>query len=134
MKVVRAVLLLFSLCVFAELQADDDHFGVWSGTLTEMVVAGQQYSHYEVTLTVSPNGYRVDYDSLGCGGTLQLLLHKGRFYRFRDVMNYGRENCSSGGRTEIHFINEELATFQWFDQQGELKVEGRLRRSRQVMT
>lgn len=113
--------------------AGDSHLGVWSGTLTEMIVAGKQYDRYEVSITVTPSKYRIDYDTLGCGGDLRLLNHRGRFYRFRDELNYGLKKCQNGGYTEIHFINPERATFQWFDGQGTLKVEGQLKRQSQLM-
>jgi hypothetical protein len=109
-------------------------YGVWSGVLTEMIVAGQQYSRYEVTITLEPNHYHVDYDSLGCGGDLRLTRKTGRFLRFQDELNYGLDACSSGGRTELHIIGPERAAFQWFDADGVLKVEGYLKRHRQVMT
>ena len=80
-----------------------------------------------------PNAYRIDYDSLDCGGPLRLLMHQGRFYRFHDELNYGLENCINGGRTEIHFISPGLAAFQWFDKQGVLKVQGQLTRHAQTM-
>ena len=130
---VRRVFLVVGLCLSVVANAGDSHLGVWSGTLTEMIVAGKQYERYEVTITVTPRKYRIDYDTLGCGGALRLLKHSGRFYRFRDELNYGLKKCQNGGNTEIHFINPELATFQWFDRQGTLKVEGHLRRQSQLM-
>ncbi len=113
--------------------AADAHLGVWSGTLTEVIVAGQQYQQYAATLTVTPQEYRIDYDTLSCGGILRLLKHKGRFYHFRDELDYGLKKCANGGRTEVHFISTERAIFQWFDKQGTLKVEGHLKRQPQLM-
>lgn len=101
--------------------------------LTEVIVAGQQYSRYEVTITLAPNRHRIDYDSLGCGGTLRLLMKSGRFFRFQDEMDYGLDACSSGGRTELHVIGPERAAYQWFDAQGVLKAEGYLKRRQQLM-
>lgn len=111
-----------------------DSYGVWTGMLTEVIVAGQQYQRYEATLTLEPNNYRIDYASLGCGGSLHLMLKKGRFLKFRDELSYGLDACSNGGRTELHIIGPERAAFQWFDADGVLKVEGYLKRHRQVMT
>jgi hypothetical protein len=137
MKTTLNLFLLMGLWVFVATgvtaSAEENYYGVWSGTLTQMVVAGQQYEQYEVTLTVTPHEYRIDYDSLGCGGVLRLLARRGRFYRFVDELNYGLKNCDNGGRTEIHFINPGLAAFQWFDKKGVLKVEGRLKRQPQMM-
>jgi len=84
-------------------------------------------------MTLAPNRYRVDYDSLGCGGDLRLIHKEGRFFRFRDELNYGLDACTNGGRTELHIIGSERAAFQWFDADGVLKAEGYLERHRQVM-
>ena len=133
MKILRRIFLVVGLCLSSVVNAGDHHLGVWSGTLTEMIVAGQKYERYAVTITVTPRKYRIDYDTLGCGGALRLLKHRGRFYRFQDELNYGLKKCQNGGYTEIHFINPERATFQWFDGQGMLKVEGQLKRQSQLM-
>lgn len=135
MKVLRQGIFVLMLMASTSGVASDGgkYLGVWSGTLTEMVVAGQQYERYPVTLTMAPNAYRIDYESLQCGGSLHLLNHRGRFFRFRDELNYGLKNCDNGGRTEVHFISPELAAFQWFDQKGVLRVEGHLKRHRQTM-
>jgi len=108
-------------------------YGVWSGVLTEVIVAGQRYSRYDVTITLAPNRYHVDYDTLGCGGDLRLINKEGRFFQFRDELNYGLDACSNGGHTELHIIGPERAAFQWFDADGVLKAEGYLTRHRQVM-
>ena len=121
-------LLLFSMSISTQLSAGQDYFGVWYGTVVEMVEAGKQYERYEVTISLVPGEYRIDYDSLGCGGKLQLQMQRGRFFRFKDDLNYGLEKCVSGGRTEIHFLNPGLAAFQWFDKNGVLKVEGHIRK------
>lgn len=134
MNYVWQFILIIGLWFAGSVQAAGDHFGVWRGNVTEVVVPGQKYSQYNITLTVTPDGYRIDYGELSCGGALRLLSHQGRFYRFRDELNYGLKNCINGGLTEIHFIDAERAVFQWFDKKGELKVEGHLRRGRQVMT
>ncbi|HEC19527.1 MAG TPA: hypothetical protein ENI97_09295 [Gammaproteobacteria bacterium] len=131
MRIVIAVFLLLGASLGG--QAGEAHFGVWQGTLTEMVEAGQRYEQYEVTLTVTPKAYQIDYASLGCGGILRLVKQAGRFYRFRDEFNYGLQNCISDGYTEIHFINQRLAAFQWYDKDGSLKVEGYLKRQAQIM-
>ncbi|MBL1274571.1 MAG: hypothetical protein COB30_000625 [Ectothiorhodospiraceae bacterium] len=108
-------------------------YGVWSGTVTQVVIPGREYRRYDVAVTMAPNSYRIDYDSLDCGGDLRLLVKQGRFFRFRDELNYGLEACSNGGRTELHFLASGQASFQWFDVNGVLKAEGRLKRTRQLM-
>lgn len=108
-------------------------YGVWTGMLTEIDDAGQRYGRYSVTITLAPKRYRVDYDSLDCGGNLRLVHKAGRFYRFQDELKYGLDACASGGRTELHIIGPERAAFQWFDANGVLKVEGYLKRRQQVM-
>lgn len=133
MKTVLLFLLALTAWFSTEAGADNANLGVWSGTLIQMVVAGQQYEEYEATVTVTPDEYRVDYDSLDCGGVMHLLKQRGRFYRFREELDYGLSHCDNGGHAEIHFINSGLAAFQWFDKNGVLKVEGRLKRWPQLM-
>lgn len=133
MKILLRVLLAAGFCSSFSVSAGENYFGVWNGSLTEMIVAGQKYEQYDVTVTVTPLEYRIDYESLKCGGILRLVNQQGRFYRFRNELNYGLKNCGNGGRTEIHFINPGLAAFQWFDEKGVLKVEGHLKRQPQLM-
>jgi hypothetical protein len=109
------------------------YYGVWNGTLTEMVVAGKQYRRYAVTLTLSPNEYHIDYPSLGCGGSLRLLKYGERRLVFRDEMEYGLEQCANGGRTELRVIGPELYAFLWYDRKGVLRVEGYLKKQKQLM-
>lgn len=130
---VLTVALLLCLPGGAWSAAPTDAYGVWSGMLTEVIIAGQQYQRYEATLTLAPNDYHIDYESLGCGGSLRLMVKKGRFLKFRDELSYGLDACSNGGRTELHIIGPERAAFQWFDADGVLKVEGYLKRHREVM-
>jgi len=113
--------------------AGENYFGVWQGTVTEVSTAGKKHDRYDVSVTVTPTDYRVDYGLLECGGVLRLLMHQGRFFRFRDELDYGLDKCDDGGRTEIHFLNPRQATFQWFDKNGVMKVEGRLTRQPQLM-
>lgn len=108
-------------------------YGVWSGMLTEVIVAGQRYSRYEVAVTLAPNRSRIDYESLGCGGELRLVRKSGRLLQFRDELEYGQDVCASGGRTELYILDSGRAVLRWFDADGVLKVEGNLRRQRQVM-
>lgn len=48
--------------------------------LTKGIDAGRRYIWYEVAVTLAPNRYRVDDDSLACGGDLRLLHKEGRFF------------------------------------------------------
>lgn len=133
MKPIRAVVWLccwLPLCAWS----DPSVYGVWQGVLTEEVVAGQKYDQYEVTLTLAPNEYRIDFDSLGCGGPMQLLVKKGRFFRFRDALDYGLAVCSNGGRSEVHILGPDRALYQWFNANGVLKAKGYLKRQPQVLT
>lgn len=127
------VLLLIGMPGFLLAEPPAELYGVWSGMLTEAPTAGRSHSRYEVTITLAPNRYRVDYDSLGCGGDLRLERKTKRFFRFQDELNYGLDACSNGGRTELHIIGPERAAFQWFDADGVLKAEGYLKRHRQTM-
>jgi hypothetical protein len=133
LRFLARILLLAGMCFSTELSAGENYIGVWYGTVFEMVAAGKQYQRYDVTVTVAPKDYRIDYDMLECGGNLRLLIHRGRFYRFKDELHYGQEHCDGSGHTEIHFINSDLAAFQWFDKSGVLKVEGHLKRQAQLI-
>jgi len=132
-KYISGLALLANILFSFAANAGGNYFGVWSGTVTQMAMAGQKYEKYNVSVTVTPRKYRIDYDSLACGGELRLIKQQGRFFRFRDELDYGLQNCDNGGRTEIHFLNPERATFQWFDKNGVMRVEGRLKKLQQLM-
>jgi hypothetical protein len=131
MRLLLLLLMLFPGSLWAA--GLENQYGVWSGTLTEMVVAGKQYRRYRVTLSLSPQDYEVDYPSLGCGGQLHLLKYARRHWVFRDALDYGLDQCVNGGRTELRIIGPELCAFQWFDRDGVLRVEGLLKRQKQLM-
>lgn len=109
-----------------------DFFGVWTGTVTEVVEAGKRYSSYDVSLSLVPGEYRVDYPTLGCGGRLRFMERHGRWMRFQDELGYGLESCANG-RTAFRLDGPGRGVYMWFDENGRLKAEGTLRRSRQVV-
>ena len=115
-------------------ESRSDFFGVWTGTVTEVVVAGSHYSNYEVSISLVPGDYSVDYPTLGCGGRLRLLEQRGRQVRFRDELGYGFDACSNGGRTELRLVGPNLGAYLWFDAEGHLRAEGVLKRRRQIVT
>lgn len=133
LKTTLKFLLMANIFLAFAANAGQDYFGVWSGMVTETVVAGKQSEQYDVSVTVAPREYRIDYGSLECGGLLRLIKQQGRFFRFRDELNYGLKGCENNGRTEIHFLSPQRATFQWFDRNGVMRVEGHLTKLQQLM-
>jgi hypothetical protein len=109
-------------------------FGVWQGMVTQVQVAGSRYTQYEVNIRIVPGDYHLDYPGLGCGGRLELLHKEKKMVQFHEELEYGKEKCSGGGRTVLRFIRADIAEYLWFDDQGELKVQGLLKRQQQVMT
>jgi hypothetical protein len=105
-------------------------FGEWYGTVTEAPDASGRHARYEVSLSLLPGNYRIDYPDLDCGGMLRLMERNDQHLRFRDELNYGLENCVNGGRSELRIIGPDLGVYQWFDANGVLKVEGYLNRRR----
>lgn len=113
-------------------ETQGDFFGVWTGTVTEVVTAENRHASYEVTISLVPGDYRVDYPTLGCGGRLHFLERHGRWMRFRDELSYGLDVCSSG-RTAFRLDGQERGVYMWFDGNGRLKAEGALTRRGQLM-
>jgi len=109
-----------------------EFFGVWSGTVTEVVEAGKRYSRYDVSISLVPGDYRVDYPTLGCGGRLRFMEQHGRWMRFRDELGYGLDACTNG-RTAFRLDGPGRGVYMWFDAGGRLKAEGVLIRRREVM-
>lgn len=114
------------------------YFGIWTGTIIEGPVNGgagqrEQHKRYKINIKFGPKGYRVDYPTLGCGGKLHLLGTRGRHFRFRDELEYGKDRCSDGGYTELQMISHTLAALQWFDANGVFRAEGMLKRNAQTV-
>jgi hypothetical protein len=109
-------------------------FGVWQGMVTQVQVAGSRYTRYEVNIRIVPGDYHLDYPGLGCGGRLELVHKEKEMVQFHEELEYGKEKCSGGGRTVLRFIRPGVTEYLWFDEQGVLKVQGLLKRQRQLMT
>lgn len=125
----RVVILVALMLPAFVLSADvRDYFGIWTGTVVEGPITGSEHKRYEVSIGIAPGKYTIEYPSLNCGGKLHLSGSKGRHFSFRDELEYGLDQCSTGGRTELQFVRPDLMAYQWFDVNGVLRAEGMLKR------
>lgn len=138
MRVLRlllcACLPLWLLAAPARAGDGNPFVGVWYGVVTEMRVAGSRYDRYEVNIEIVPGAYSMDYPTLGCGGRMELQRKEDDMLQFQEKLEYGKELCSSGGRTILRMIQPGVTEYLWFDEQGALKVQGLLKRQRQWVT
>ena len=90
--------------------------GVWEGTGYQTDTA----SSWPLVLTARTCGGRrlfsVDYPSLNCGGTWQLLQLSRRRAVFREVLDRGQSECTDKGRVTIQRINNAQLIYLYSNQ------------------
>ncbi len=81
--------------------------GLFAGT-------GQQGEHsWSMRTTTDADGTRVDYPSLGCGGTWEPMdSGSDAALRFRERLTYGHENCIDNGVVTLKSHPDGL-DYQW---------------------
>ena len=107
-----------------------DYYGVWKGSIVEGSAFGNSHERYDVIVEIVPGRYTIDYPSLKCGGKLRFQGRNGRHFHFRDELEYGKDQCVSGGYTELQMVSTTLAAFQWFDSNGVLRAKGLIKRNK----
>src|SRR3712207_2433192 len=75
--------------------------GEWAGTGYQ----SDDDSTWAMRLTVSKNGYVVEYPSLGCGGSWKLVSISGGRAVFRERITKGVEKCAPRGNVVIERLN-----------------------------
>ena len=64
---------LGTLALPGRVAAEPEMFGEWYGTITEAPDEFGRHARYEVSLSLLPGSYRIDYPELDCGGMLRLM-------------------------------------------------------------
>ena len=112
----RAVVLLaLSGALQPVLAADDALIGVWRG-VGRQVPAGVQ-AEWTIVMTITAAGGKIDYPSLGCGGTLTQLSRNAASAEFHETITYGRNACIDGGTITVRLFNGNLS-WTWIGQSG----------------
>ena len=107
----RAVMLVaLSGVLQPVLAADDALIGVWRG-VGRQVPAGVQ-AEWTIVMTITAAGGKIDYPSLGCGGTLTQLSRNAASAEFHETITYGRNACIDGGTITVKLTDDGL-TWAW---------------------
>jgi hypothetical protein len=83
-------------------------------------------STWTIELTITPDGYRIDYPSIPCGGELTLLERTDTSMTFREKITRGRRSCNDAGVVQIHLLDQKEAEYVWFYPGGRKGTTGRL--------
>ena len=71
--------------------------GTWSGQVKQ----NDPPATFPVEMQLSGDTGKIDYASLGCGGTLAFLRSDGAHHWYREHISYGRDRCIDGGQIEM---------------------------------
>jgi hypothetical protein len=98
--------------------------GSWSG----QVAQSNPPATYPVEMQLSGETGRIDYASLGCGGTLEFLRTDGASHWYREHISYGKDKCIDAGVIEMRaHPPTDNASLDWTWSGGGVSVRGVLR-------
>lgn len=80
--------------------------GTWGGT-GRQTPAGPSGSDYPVVMTIGSGGGKIDYPSLGCGGSLSLVSGNPTSAQYRENITYGK--CINGGAVSVNLFRGRLS-------------------------
>lgn len=97
--------------------------GVWEGE-------GQQTGiSWTIRINIQESAQTIEYPSLSCGGTLDLLNESEAQLIFRETITFGLPGCVDRGFVELTDQTENTLVYRWYypndvDEQGELGAIG----------
>jgi len=98
--------------------------GVWTG------VGQQTYSSYASEWTISvkiKNGnFKIEYPSLGCSGTWDLLSETSGSVTFFENIQIGKNQCTLNGTVELLWIEKDKLRYIYFTPDGKINAFGEL--------
>lgn len=116
-------LCLVALCVLSintclalvspALEKPNYFHALWKGVITQSnsdTTGGAQYS---VIIDIRASKYQVDYDSVKCGGHLELIEESENKLIFQEVITYGTSSCASGGKIILRRGRPGQASYEW---------------------
>lgn len=91
--------------------------GIWQGS-------GKQdnNSNWTIKATINPDHYLIDYPSLNCGGTLELIKENDTSLVFREVLTYGLNGCYNHGKTVLIKVTDDTLRYYWYHENGGRKA------------
>ncbi len=100
--------------------------GTWSGTANQ-----PGHASYPVTMKFdNPEGGKIDFRSLNCGGSLTFLEKKGSTYSFSKQFSYGQHRCVDGGIIHITPNSDGTLDWDWSKSSSSITMKGTLNRQR----
>ncbi|MEW5722828.1 MAG: hypothetical protein AB1896_06955 [Thermodesulfobacteriota bacterium] len=105
----------------ASVQGQEAGYGVWEGEGLQ-----SNGSRWSIRLTLSPEGYKIEYPSLSCGGTLNVLEKTSGYVRAIEKITFGQKNCYDGGLVVLVWVRPETMDFLWYYPDGSRGAVGAL--------
>lgn len=93
--------------------------GVWEGTAYQ----SNTKENWTLKLTAKNNSFRIDYPSLSCGGTWQLLSVNKTTATFREKLTYGQDQCVDNVTVTIQRLNRKQVAY-WYVEPNDTRVIG----------
>ena len=112
MKVAVTLLLLMLIISTAGAQQNRRWLsGAWEGTGYQI----DTDTTWPMRLSVRGNRYAIEYPSLKCGGTWQLLSVDSWKARFREKISFGLEECVNNGSVVIQRLGHGQLAYRFYN-------------------
>ncbi len=118
---------LFSIACLAEGQQKtvlQQLEGIWTGLAVQ-----DNNSRWAIKVTIHPESYLIDYPSLNCGGTMELVKENEDSLVFKEILTYGIDSCYNNGKTVLIKSKDNKVRYYWyFENNGKKAAVGELSR------
>jgi hypothetical protein len=118
-------LLLVSVGVAIDADAEEPIVGTWSGTVYE-----NKIGTYTVNVQINPGAQSgsVEFTRYPCGGTLSLVSKGGEQYLYQEQLTFGVEKCLQGLQARLTYQGKDQMYFEELNR-GTVNVYGNLYRT-----
>lgn len=101
------------------------YVGRWMGTVTQ---AGTEVATWSVVMDLGPLGGSIRFPTRECGGSLS-RLRAGASPIFGELLEYGRDRCTTGLRVRLSEVTATSLSWEEIDAGGTVQASGTLTRT-----
>ena len=95
--------------------------GVWTG-----VGVQENGSEWTIQMSMGSGQDRIEYSSIPCSGTLELLSQTGSEYVYREKITKHKNNCVDNGRIVANVIDANTMDWKWYYPNGKIGGTSRI--------
>jgi hypothetical protein len=108
LRIFATLILIFSLTLTGFSQSKSAWiYGTWEGTGYQI----DTDTTWTMRFSIKGNKYVIDYPSLKCGGEWKLISINSKEARFRERINYGKDDCVNNGLVVVQRLSNRQVVF-----------------------